>query len=228
MTSNVSKRHAVGAWIIGAAALAVAACQAPYQAEPTALEPRHVYPLNVESQVVTLEIAGDGAGALLPAEALRLDRFVDEFAVNGQGTLVVYTPPLHDEAGDGLALAVARRALERGLARPEVGIATTTEASGPVMVSFERYLVRLPECRGWGVESSYNPSNSPHVNFGCATQRNLGMMVANPAHLVAPAGQGGVLDTIRSDLVVQNYRKGELTQAKKAEELLETVSQVAQ
>jgi pilus assembly protein CpaD len=228
MTPNHPKRRVLGGLAVGLAAATLAACQAPYQAEPTSIEPRQAYPLNVESQVMSLEIVGDGQGGLLPAETLRLDRFVDEFAINGQGDLVVYTPPAHDEGGDGLAVVVAAHAQGRGLAKSEIGIATTTEAGGPVMVSFERYLVRLPECRGWNVESSFNPSNSPHVNFGCATQRNLGMMVANPAHLVAPAGQGGVLDTIRSDLVIQSYRKGELTTAEKAEELTETVSQVAE
>jgi pilus assembly protein CpaD len=207
--------------------LVLAACSTPYQKDPSTLAPSETFPLGVESQTLTFEVAGDGRGGLLPAEALRLDRFVDEYAVNGQGTLVVSTPLAHGVQGDRLAIAIAEHALARGLARPEVGIAETGENGGPVVVSFERYLVRLPDCAGWNVEPSYNPSNSPHINFGCATQRNLGMMVANPADLIAPAGQGGVLDTIRSDLVVQNYRKGELTQAKTAEELSATASQVS-
>lgn len=215
------------AWLL-AAGLALAGCSTPYQSEPTTLVPDEKFPLGVESQTIALDIAGDGQGGLLPAEALRLDRLVDEFAVNGQDLLLVTAPREHGIQGDRLAHAVAERALARGLARPEVGIAETGESGGPVVVSFERYLVRLPDCAGWNVEPSYNPSNSAHINFGCATQRNLGMMAANPAHLVAPAGQGGELDTIRSDLVLQNYRKGDLTQAEKSEELLGTASEVSE
>lgn len=216
--------------LFGACALAaaLAACSAPYQKEPTTLEPRQIYPLNVESQVISLDLVGDGRGNLLPAEGLRLDRLVDEFAVSGDGRLLIYTPSNHGAEGDRLAFAAAERALGRGLARPEVGVAENGEAEGAVTVSFERLLVRLPDCAGWNVEPSYNPSNSPHVNFGCATQRNLGMMVASPAHLVAPAGEGGVLDTMRSDLVVRSYREGELTEAAKSEELETTASEVAQ
>jgi len=223
--SRTSRRRFIGACALAAA---LAGCANPYQKEPTTLEPRQIYPLNVESQAISLDLVGDGRGNLLPAEALRLDRLVDEFALNGTGRLVVYAPRTHGAEGDRLAFAAAERALGRGLARPEVGIADNGQAEGAVTVSFERLLVRLPDCAGWNVESSYNPSNSPHVNFGCATQRNLGMMVAEPAHLVAPAGQGGVLDTMRSDLVVQNFRKGELTEAAKSEELATTASEVAQ
>ena len=214
--------------LLCAAGLYLAACAAPYQSEPSTLVPDERFPLSVESQTIALELVGDGQGALLPAEALRLDRLVDEFAVNGQGLLLVSTSVGHGVQGDRLALAVAEHALARGLANSEVGIAETGEVTGPVVISFERYLVRLPDCAGWNVESSYNPSNSSHINFGCATQRNLGMMVANPAHLVAPAGDGGVLDTTRGNLVLQNYRKGELTQAKKSEELLGTASEVSE
>ncbi|MGH6718800.1 MAG: CpaD family pilus assembly lipoprotein [Alphaproteobacteria bacterium] len=223
---NTTPWHLVGALAIAAALLA--GCSAPYQKNPTALEPRHIYPLTVESQVVTLDVIGDGNGRPLPAEAVRLDQLVDDYAVSGATRLVVQTSRAHGALGDGLALGVASRALARGLARPEVVVVDIGAADGPVTVSFERHLVRLPDCAGWNVEPSYNPSNSPHINFGCATQRNLGMMVANPAHLVAPAGQGGVLDSMRSDLVIGKYRKGDLTTATKSEELVTTVSEVAQ
>ena len=119
---------------------------------------------------------------------------------------------------------MANRALAVGLARPEVVVVDSGVADGPVTVSFERNLVRLPECAGWNVEPSFNPSNSPHVNFGCATQRNLGMMVANPADLVTPAGQGGVQDTRRSDFVISIFRVGAPHSADKSTELTSGVT----
>ncbi len=172
--------------------------------------PQDVYALQVESEIVTLDVTGDGRGGMLPAEALRLDRLVDEFAVNGNGPLVVTTPPGHGASGSRLALAVAEQARARGLAKGEVVVQEFTDAIGAVSVSFERVYVRLPDCRGWGVEPSYNPSNSQHINFGCATQRNLGMMVANPADLIGPTAEGGVQDTGRMTNVFRLFRTGKV------------------
>jgi pilus assembly protein CpaD len=226
----MARRNTIPGLQLGALAVAavLAGCGAPYQSNPTSLEARHIYPLTVESQVVALDIAGDGGGRPLPAEALRLDQLVYDYVVSGSRRLLVQTSRAHGTLGDGLAQTVANRALAVGLARPEVVVVDSGVADGPVTVSFERNLVRLPECAGWNVEPSFNPSNSPHVNFGCATQRNLGMMVANPADLVTPAGQGGVQDTMRSDLIIAKYRIGVLTGAAKSQELVTTVSTVAE
>lgn len=211
-------------------AAAVSACggAAPYQAVPQTVEPRDVYPLQVESRAMSLDIIGDGRGNLLPTEGLRLDRLVDDFAVNGVGPLVVSTPRNHGPSGDRFFEAVVERALGRGLALPEVVAQEMPEETGPVNVSYERSYVRLPECRGWWVESSFNPSNSPHINFGCATQRNLGLMVANPGDLVGPSGEGRPLDAIRSGTIIRLYRVGEVFISDEPKKLEAEASQVAQ
>ena len=226
----MARRNTFPGTLVGAfAAMAlVAGCGAPYQRNPTSLEPRQIYPLTVESQVMTLDVTGDGNGRPLATEEMRLSQFVNDYVASGATRLVIQTPRTHGYLGDRLAISVADRALASGLARPEVVLADLGTADGPVIVSYERHLVRLPECYGWYVEPSYNPSNSPHLNFGCATQRNLGMMVANPADLVAPAGQGGTLDSTRSGLVIDKYRKGDITAANKSQELMSTVSEVSQ
>jgi pilus biogenesis lipoprotein CpaD len=210
-------------------ALAVSACGGgePYQSDPQALEPRDVYPLQVESEIASLDIIGDGRGNLLPTESLRLDRLVDDFAVNGNGPLVVQTPPAHGPGGDRLYEAVAARALGRGLALPEVEVREVADQTGAISVSFERVYVRLPECRGWWVESTFNPSNSPHINFGCATQRALGMMVANPADLIGPSSEGQSLDAIRSGTIIQLYRVGEVFISDEPKKLEAEASQVS-
>jgi pilus assembly protein CpaD len=53
-----------------------------------------------------------------------------------------------------------------------------------VELVLERHLVELPPCPDWSRESGLDFSNLPGSNFGCATQANLGMMVANPSDLV--------------------------------------------
>jgi pilus assembly protein CpaD len=65
------------------------------------------------------------------------------------------------------------------------------------VVEATRTLVTLPPCPNWSKVSSYDFGNQPSSNFGCATETNLGVMVANPTDLasglpVGPsAGQPG-------------------------------------
>lgn len=208
------------------AALVLAGC-APRQSGPSSLEPRDVYPVNVTSQMMSYEIQGNGAGTLLPAEGIKLDRYVDEFAAGGHGAIVIETPPAHGPGGDGLAMAIAGRAVERGLAASEVVVRIAPELQGPVRLTYERYFVDLPECRGWYEDPSFNPSNSTHMNFGCATQRNLGMMVADPADLISPA-TGGTQDAQRAAAILQLYRVGQPTSAETSSQLEATVSSVGE
>jgi pilus assembly protein CpaD len=53
-----------------------------------------------------------------------------------------------------------------------------------VELVLERHLVELPPCPDWSRESGADYANLPGSNFGCATQTNLGLMVANPRDLV--------------------------------------------
>ena len=46
------------------------------------------------------------------------------------------------------------------------------------------YLVTLPPCPDWSRQSGTDFANLPHSNFGCATQTNLGLMIAEPEDLV--------------------------------------------
>jgi pilus assembly protein CpaD len=46
-------------------------------------------------------------------------------------------------------------------------------------------LVTLPACPNWSKSSSTDFGNQPSSNFGCATESNLGMMVANPSDLAS-------------------------------------------
>jgi pilus assembly protein CpaD len=56
---------------------------------------------------------------------------------------------------------------------------------------------------------SYNENKSYH-NFGCATQRNLAAMVANPADLEQPRAESPAYNA-RRDVAFSRYRKGDPT-----------------
>ena len=50
--------------------------------------------------------------------------------------------------------------------------------------------------------------NKQYYNFGCATQRNLAAMVAEPADLVQPRAEGPVY-TAKRTFGIDKWRKGE-------------------
>ena len=53
-----------------------------------------------------------------------------------------------------------------------------------VEIVLERYLVTPPACPDWSRKSGMDYANKPHTNFGCATETNLGLMIADPRDLV--------------------------------------------
>ena len=80
-----------------------------------------------------------------------------------------------------------------------------------VEVVLERYLVTLPPCPDWSRQSGTDFANLPHSNFGCATQTNLGLMVAEPRDLVrgralAPA------DGVHQAEGIVRYRTGKVVE----------------
>jgi pilus biogenesis lipoprotein CpaD len=97
-------------------------------------------------------------------------------------------------------------------------LASTPEAwrqNRRVELVLERYLVTLPGCPDWSRRSGTDFANLPHSNFGCATQTNLGLMVAEPRDLLRGRTLGPA-DGIHQAEGVVRYREG------KQPELLET------
>jgi pilus assembly protein CpaD len=64
-----------------------------------------------------------------------------------------------------------------------------------------------PHDLGPSFDSTYN-KNEPYWNLGCATQRNLAAMVANPADLVQPRGEAPAYEARRS-VAIDKWRQGQ-------------------
>ena len=78
----------------------------------------------------------------------------------------------------------------------------------------ERYLVTLPACPDWSRQSGTDFANLPHSNFGCATQANLGLMVAEPRDLVRGRTLGPADGTHQAEGIVR-YRTGKVIELQK-------------
>ncbi len=78
-----------------------------------------------------------------------------------------------------------------------------------VDIVLERYLVTPPACPDWSRRSGVDFANLPHSNFGCATQTNLGLMIANPRDLVR-GRRVGPADGVHQAEGIVRYREGRL------------------
>jgi pilus assembly protein CpaD len=85
-----------------------------------------------------------------------------------------------------------------------------------VEVVLERYLVTLPACPDWSRETGTDFDNLPLSNFGCATQANLGLMIAEPKDLVRGRPLGPA-DGIQQAEGIVRYRTGKVVELEETE-----------
>ena len=120
-----------------------------------------------------------------------------------------------DEAGYG-DLSVTATALGEALpAVPSTGPAAW-QLNRRVEVVLERYLVTLPACPDWSRETGTDFDNLPLSNLGCATQTNLGLMIAEPKDLVRGRPLGPA-DGIQQAEGIVRYRTGEVIEVQEEE-----------
>lgn len=75
--------------------------------------------------------------------------------------------------------------------------------TGRLLIS--KYVVTIPDCGNWTQPSTPNFQNAPLGNIGCASQANLGLMIANPRDLIIGA-EGGAPNTERTAGAVERYQ----------------------
>lgn len=215
------------ALIVSAAALALAGCYSGQPGHP--LSPQEMHPLKVSQTAMTLAMDLPLAPTALTADdAARFDRFIDDYLSIGTGPLEMIAGEREGASSPRIAL-LTERAVRRGVSAKEIKLRLASLGAGqpqPVVLSYRRYLVELPRCGQWNDTPSFNPSNTNGANFGCATQRNIGQMVANPGDLDQQRPLGSVSAT-RTDRVLGLYKQGRASEAEKSDSNKATVSTVS-
>ena len=106
-----------------------------------------------------------------------------------------------------------------------VGYDAKGDPRAPLVVGFMRYALAIPACgRSW-TNIAHSMTNQPQPNFGCAVTANMAAQVADPADLATPRTMDPA-DAQRRAVVLDKYRKGELTSSEKDEKAEGAVSQV--
>ena len=159
-------------------ALLVGAC-APVTSYTDAEAPTR---LKLDTATTQLDLRfAPGSAALASVDAARLQRAAASGEIKPSDRVIV------DVTGAPYLAKLRLASVSALLLR--YGIVPVTGVQDPppnhAIVAVERTLVTLPPCPNWSKRPYSEFANQPSSNFGCATETNLGMMVANPSDLAS-------------------------------------------
>jgi pilus assembly protein CpaD len=203
------------------AAFAVAACASPINGPEAVFDVRTAHPINVAPQMETLHVPANAvAGGLSPEMNSRLTAFAKDYLADGNGAISVSVPAGDVEARNYFATRLS----QFGIPAWRMLIGSDTSSSD-VEISYIRYSAEAPACGDWSSNVANTASNRASANFGCASQHNLAVMVADPRDLVSPHEMEAA-DAQRRMTVLDKYRKGEPTGSQKTQEQSGAVSDI--
>jgi pilus assembly protein CpaD len=160
---------------------------------------------------------GAGRGGLSPTQRAEVLAFAQNWKREATGGVTVDRPSgtaNERAASDTLKEALSIMA-QAGVPQNGIGIRPYTPASknATLRLSYPLTTAQAGPCGLWpdDLGPSYDAKhfeNRQFYNFGCATQRNLASMAAEPADLVQPRGETPVY-TAKRTFGTDKWRKGE-------------------
>ncbi|MGD9866440.1 MAG: CpaD family pilus assembly protein [Hyphomicrobiales bacterium] len=214
-------------------AMSVSACKTAGGKEPKEYrfsDPTARHRITVAESKQVLDVAVPrGSSGLTRSQSFDVHRFAQAYKKEGEGVIAVQAPnggPNELEAVravDDVRRILAREGLDRG----QVTVSTyygDGVNNPPLRITYARLKAHGPECGEWE-NLARDPQNVNYRNFGCATQRNLAAMIADPRDLLGPRGETP-RSSERRDVAWDKYVKGETTISEKAQDEKSTVSEV--
>lgn len=217
--------------VVFSAALLLAGCGGFTGAEDAMMHNHELrHPISVQADIATLPVFVTNArGDLSDADRAAVTRFASEYKQRGHGPLTVATPDASYGSRPVGALVDLRDTLtQTGIGGDVVNFASYDakgDPDAPILLSFKRFVAQASPCGNWSQDLAYDPSNGPAPNFGCASQHNLAAMIADPADLVSPRDMTPS-DAQRRSVVLDKYRKGEVTSATRGDSDSAAVSEI--
>ena len=218
MSFDQTVRHA--RLLLVGLALAAGGCQhdnVVTQSLPTDYRNRH--PILIAERPHSIDLlVGTGRGGLTAVQRAQVAAFGSNWRREGNGVLQVRVP-------SGTRNETAARATVREITSVLNSVGVPPKAIGvrpyqperpfdvaPIRLSFPIMRAEVVNCGLWPedlgptADPKYS-ANEPYANLGCATQRNLAAMVAEPADLLQPRAETPP-SAARRQTVMDKYRQG--------------------
>jgi pilus assembly protein CpaD len=218
-------RHSTAARAIAILGLAALLAGCKHDREVVSSIPadyRQRHPISVKEGNRTVEIfIGDRRGGLNPTQQAEVAAFAHTWRREATGGIIIDVPTgtsneraAHDalrEVRSILAVSgVPAQAIVVQPSRPHSPVKLATlRLNYPKMVAEAGPCGLWPNDIGPSLEPQYL-ENRQYWNFGCASQRNMAAMAANPADLVQPREETPI-SAARRSTVLEKYQKGEPT-----------------
>jgi pilus assembly protein CpaD len=190
--SMATPRAAAKALVLGLLVSGLAACTRLDDYTAAELnEPPKRHPIGYTPHTEALLVEIPAAGGLSANQQADVVRFVDRYKKEGTGRLQLSAPR---SAGAHLAASKSMRQVEGILDEAgvdpdaiEIGRHNSGGRNAPtVKLAYEKPVALPPQCRDWATNLGENRERLPYNDFGCATQRNFALTVANARDLQVP------------------------------------------
>lgn len=182
-------------------ATVLAGCSGMGMADNRSLDSVH-QPI-VERVNYTLDVT-TGPGGLSYPEQRRLAGWFEAMDLR-YGDRISVDDPLDSEQTRAMVSSLAGR---YGLIVGDTAPATQGYVTaGTARIIVTRAKAHVPGCPDWSAKSDFNPNNASTSNYGCATNANLAVMVADPEHLLKGAQGSGETTIMTSNKAIGTYRE---------------------
>ncbi len=170
--------------------------------ENRGLESVHQPVVSRSDYALDLGVAG---GSLARGEQQRLAGWMTTMRL-GYGDRVAIDDPAGEgpRVRDDVAAVVASYGL---LLSDDAPVTPAPVTPGSIRVVVSRMRADVPHCPDWSRDSSNEFESNSSSNYGCATNRNIAAMIANPADLVRGAPGTETTDAAVSFKAIDTYRK---------------------
>ena len=195
--------------------LLVAACASGPSVAPTSslTTPLSRYALRMEPDLdrIALAVHEDGVSA---NQVAHLRALADRWRAAGGPAMIVQGPNGGDPVSIQHAWAVKAALEQSGVPGQAIQVLgyDGPDPRAPVLAGFEVLRPFVPNCAEAVGRMSGRSSNAPSSNLGCALNANLASQIADPNDIIRPRPMLPV-DSGRSAVVFDNYRRGQATSA---------------
>jgi pilus assembly protein CpaD len=205
---------------------ACASAQAPDRIVNAKTPTEHYQAKAVASQQeVRLAVHAQG---LSGTQADALAQFAQDWADADGGTITLRAPTGGPDAGAAFRTVEGARSflIDQGVPSDRLIVAGYDAKGAPggvLHITYEAYSALVPACGKTWTNIARSMSNDVQPNFGCAVTANMAAQIANPADLARPQ-HSTPADAARRAVVLDKYRKGQITASEKDDQAKGVVS----
>jgi pilus assembly protein CpaD len=155
-------------------------------------ELRHPVGFRKQAETLDVEVPPEADG-LSANQRIDVYRFLQRYKHEAVGRLMISVP---NDAGDRAAMAKSVQGIQAHVASAGIdyrmrrgGREQNLDGSPAIRLAYQRPVAVPPTCDRWPENVGRNEERIPYPNWGCATQRNIAVMVDNARDLRQPQAE---------------------------------------